>query len=126
MVPAFITLLCLAYGMPLPLAFAVTCIVAMAVLGVGFKKTVVDPLIRHGVIPLVIATLGLSIGLKNLVKAGYSAGPQPFPNIFPDTLLVLGPLRVSAYDLGALVLAAVIVFGVQAFLNRTVTGRAMQ
>src|SRR5204863_414363 len=119
MVPAFITLLCLGWGMPLPLAFVVTCLVAMALLGVAFKKAVVDPLRRHGVIPLVIATLGLSIGLKNLVKAGYSAGPQPFPNIFPDTLLRLGPLRVSAYDIGALVLAGLIVVGLQTFLNRT-------
>jgi len=126
MVPAFVTLICLAYGLPLPLAFIVTCLVAMALLGVGFKKAVVDPLIRHGVIPLVIATLGLSIGLKNLVKAGYSASPHPFPNIFPDTLLTLGALRVSAYDLGALALAGAIVFALQAFLNRTVTGRAMQ
>ena len=126
MVPAFITLLCLAHGMPLSLAFVVTCLVAMALLGVAFKKAVVDPLIRHGVIPLVIATLGLSIGPKNLVKAGYSAGPSPFPNIFPSTLISLGPLRISAYDIGALVLAGVIVFALQAFLNRTVTGRAMQ
>src|SRR5438477_12881303 len=60
MVPAFITRLCLGYGMPLPLAFVVTCLVSMALLGVAFKKAVVDPLRRHGVIPLVIATLGLS------------------------------------------------------------------
>ena len=126
MVPAFITLLCLGYGMPLPLAFIVTCLVSMALLGVAFKKTVVDPLIRYGVIPLVIATLGLSIGLKNLVKAGYNAGPNPFPNIFPSTLASLGPLRISAYDIGALLLAGVIVVALQTFLNRTLTGRAMQ
>jgi branched-chain amino acid transport system permease protein len=126
MLPAFITLICLGYGVPLPLAFVVTCLVSMALLGAAFKKTVVDPLRRHGVIPLVIATLGLSIGLKNFVKAGYNAGPNPFPNIFPSTLLSLGPLRVSAYDIGALVLAGVIVVALQAFLNRTVTGRAMQ
>jgi branched-chain amino acid transport system permease protein len=126
MVPAFITLVCLGYGMPLPLAFVVTCLVAMALLGVGFKKAVVDPLRRHGVIPLVIATLGLSIGLKNFVKAGYNAGPNPFPNVFPGTLISLGPLRISAYDIGALALAAVIVIALQAFLNRTLTGRAMQ
>jgi branched-chain amino acid transport system permease protein len=126
MVPAFITLLCLGYGMPLPLAFIVTCLVSMALLGVAFKKTVVDPLIRYGVIPLVIATLGLSIGLKNLVKAGYNAGPNPFPNIFPSTLASLGPLRISAYDIGALALAGVIVVALQTFLNRTLTGRAMQ
>src|SRR5205823_1008543 len=97
MVPAFITLLCLGYDMPLALAFALTCLVSMALLGVAFKQAVVEPLRRHGVIPLVIATLGLSIGLKNLVKAGYSAGPQPFPNIFPSALVTLGPVRVSAY-----------------------------
>jgi branched-chain amino acid transport system permease protein len=126
MLPAFMTLICLAFGMPLPLAFVVTCLVSMALLGVAFQKAVVEPLIRHGVIPLVIATLGLSIGLKNLVKAGYSAGPSPFPNIFPSTLISLGPLRISAYDIGALVLAGLIVFALQTFLNRTVTGRAMQ
>jgi len=126
MVPAFITLLCLGYGMPLALAFAVTCLVSMAFLGVAFKQAVVEPLRRHGVIPLVIATLGVSIGLKNLVKAGYSAGPQPFPNIFPGALVTLGPVRVSAYDIGALAVAGVIVVALQLFLNRTVTGRAMQ
>jgi len=126
MLPAFITLICLGYGMPLPLAFAVTCLASMALLGVAFKKAIVEPLIRHGVIPLVIATLGLSIGLKNLVKAGYSAGPNPVPNIFPSTLISLGPVRVSAYDIGALVLAGLIVFALQSFLNRTLTGRAMQ
>src|SRR5205085_60707 len=118
MLPAFITLLCLAYGMPLLLAFAVTCLVAMALLGVAFKAAVVDPLRRHGVIPLVIATLGLSIGLKNLVKAGYSAGPQPFPNIFPSTLLSLGPLRISAYDIGALAIAGLIVVARRAARRR--------
>ena len=51
----------------------------MLLLGVGFKYAIVDPLIRHGVIPLVIATLGLSIGLKQLVKAGYSARGASVP-----------------------------------------------
>src|SRR5882672_4859223 len=98
----------------------------MLVLGVGFKLLVVDPLIRHGVIPLVIATLGLAIGVKNLVKAAYSAEAHPFPNLFPDTLLSAGDLRISVYDVGTLVLAGAIVFGLQAFLNKTITGRAMQ
>jgi branched-chain amino acid transport system permease protein len=126
MVPAFLMLLFIAFGAPLWLAFVLACLVSMLLLGYGFKRLVVDPLIRHGVIPLVIATLGLGIGLKNLVKASYSAEAHPFPNLFPDTLLSLGPLRISAYDIGALLLAAVIVFGLQLFLNRTLTGRAMQ
>src|SRR5438477_12499082 len=67
MLPAFGMLFFMNFvGAPLWLAFLLTCVAAMLVLGVGFKRVIVDPLIRHGVIPLVIATLGLSIGLKQL------------------------------------------------------------
>ena len=59
MLPAFAMLLFVAVGAPLWLAFLLACAAAMLVLGWGFKRVVVDPLIRHGVIPLVIATLGL-------------------------------------------------------------------
>ncbi len=127
MVPAFLMLFFLGVvGAPVWLAFVLACIASMIILGYGFKRVVVDPLIRHGVIPLVIATLGLSIGLKQIVKAGYSAEAHPFPNVFPDTLISIGALRVSVYDIGALVTAGVIVVALQLFLNRTVTGRAMQ
>jgi branched-chain amino acid transport system permease protein len=126
MVPAFVTLLGVGLGAPLWLAFLIACAASAAVLGLGFKKTVVDPLIRHGVIPLVIATLGLAIGVKNLVKATYGAEAHPFPNVFPETLITVFGLRVSVYDIGTLALAGAIVFALQAFLNRTLTGRAMQ
>jgi branched-chain amino acid transport system permease protein len=127
MVPAFVMLFFLhTAGLPLWLAFLLTCLVAMLLLGYAFKRALVDPLIRHGVIPLVIATLGLSIGVKQLVKAGVTAQAQPFDSPFPDGLLALGGLKVSYADLGTLLLAGLIVVGLQLFLNRTVTGRAMQ
>jgi branched-chain amino acid transport system permease protein len=126
MIPAFVMLAAMSMGAPLIIAFFLATALAMAVLGAAFKRVVVDPLLSHGVMPLVIATLGLSIGMKQLVKAGYSAEASPFPNVFPDGLLALGALKVSYYDVGALVLAGCIVLGLQAFLNRTVTGRAMQ
>src|SRR5262249_11994452 len=89
-------------------------------------RVIVDPLIRHGVIPLVIATLGLSIGLKSAVKAGYSAEAHPFPSPFPSGQLALSGVNVSYADIGTLLLAGLMVLGLQLFLNRTVTGRAMQ
>jgi branched-chain amino acid transport system permease protein len=127
MVPAFVMLFFLhTAGLPLWMAFILTCLVAMLLLGYTFKRAMVDPLIRHGVIPLVIATLGLSIGVKQLVKAGVTAQAEPFNSPFPDGLLALGALKVSYADVGTLVLAGLIVVGLQLFLNRTVTGRAMQ
>jgi len=126
MLPAFAMLLCAAAGAPLWLAFLVTCAVAMLVLGWGFKRTIVDPLIRHGVIPLVIATLGLSIFLKTLVRAGYSAEAHVFASPFPEGQLSVAGVTVSYADIGTLLMAGVIVVALQAFVARTVTGRAMQ
>lgn len=127
MVPAFLMLFFLNFfGAPLWLSFILAAAIAALILGYAFKLVVVDPMIRHGVIPLVIATLGLSIGIKNGVKAGYSAEAHPFPNTFSDALLSIGSLKVSYADLGTLVLAGLIVLALQMFLNRTLTGRAMQ
>ncbi|MEO8303070.1 MAG: branched-chain amino acid ABC transporter permease [Betaproteobacteria bacterium] len=126
MLPAFAMLLFMALGAPLWLAFLLACAAAMLVLGYGFKRVIVDPLIRHGVIPLVIATLGLSIGLKSAVKAGYSAEAHPFANPFPAGQFAVVGVNISYADVGTLLVAGAIVVGLQTFLNRTVTGRAMQ
>jgi len=126
MLPAFAILFFLGVGAPLWVAFLLACVVAMLLLVVAFKKVIVDPLIRHGVIPLVIATLGLSIGMKQTVKATFGAEAHPFPSPFPAGQLDLAGVAVSYADIGTLVLAGAIVVGLQAFLNKTVTGRAMQ
>ncbi len=126
MLPAFAMLACAQAGAPLWLAFLITCAAAMLVLGWGFKRTIVDPLIRHGVIPLVIATLGLSIFLKTLVRAGYSAEAHVFASPFPEGQLAIAGVTVSYADIGTLLIAGAIVVALQAFVARTVTGRAMQ
>ena len=126
MLPAFAMLFFMALGAPLWLSFLLTCAIASVVLGAGFKRLIVDPLIKHGVIPLVIATLGLSIAVKSAVRAGYSAEAHPFPSPFPAGQLSLAGINVSFADIGTLAVAGVIVIGLQAFINKTVTGRAMQ
>nr|WP_283949586.1 branched-chain amino acid ABC transporter permease [Limobrevibacterium gyesilva] len=127
MLPAFMMLFFMSVlGLPLPLAFLATLALSLLVMGYGFKRVVVDPLIRHDVITLVIATLGLSIGVRQAVKGVASAQVFTFPSVFSDTLLTIGGVRVSAGDIGTVVVACTIVLALQAFLNRTVTGRAMQ
>jgi len=126
MLPAFVILLFLGFGVPLWVAFLLACVVVALLMGIGFKRIIVDPLIRHGVIPLVIATLGLSIGMKQTVKATLGAEAHPFPSPFPAGQFDLAGVAVSYADIGTLVLAGLIVIGLQAFLNKTVTGRAMQ
>ncbi|MDE1951810.1 MAG: branched-chain amino acid ABC transporter permease [Betaproteobacteria bacterium] len=127
MLPAFCMLFCIEnLHLPLWLAFLITCGLAMLTLGFVFNRVIVAPLRRYGVIPLVIATLGLSTGLQSTVKAVFGAEPQPFPSIFPSTLIHIGELTLSWADVGTLVLAGMIVFGMQLLLEKTLTGRAMQ
>jgi branched-chain amino acid transport system permease protein len=126
MLPAFAMLAFGAVGLPLPLAFIATCVVAVGVLGWAFKRGIADPLLRHGLMPIVVATIGLAIAARNGIRAGYSAEAHPFPGLFADKLFNVFGVTVTLADVGTLVLALLLVLGTQAFLNRTVTGRAMQ
>jgi len=126
MLPAFIMLGFMAMGAPLLVSFVLACGVAVLVLGWGFKRGIADPLLRFGMMPIVVATIGLSIAMRNGVRAGYSAEAHPFPSLFPDKIYNIAGVTVTLSDVGTLVLALLLVFVTQAFLTKTVTGRAMQ
>lgn len=126
MLPAFVMLAFGAAGLPLPLAFIASCGVAVLVLGWAFKRGIADPLLKHGLMPIVVATIGLAIAARNGIRAGYSAEAHPFPGLFADQLFNVFGVTVTLADVGTLVLALLLVLGTQAFLNKTVTGRAMQ
>ena len=126
MLPAFVMLGFISMGAPFLLSFGLTVIVAVVVLGWLFKRGLVDPLFKFGMMPIVVATIGLSIAMRNGVRAGYSAEAHPFPSLFADKLFNIAGVTITLADVGTLVLALLLVFGTQAFLAKTVTGRAMQ
>jgi branched-chain amino acid transport system permease protein len=126
MLPAFMMLGFAAAGLPLGLAFAATCVLAVGVLGWAFNRGIADPLLRHGLMPVVVATIGLAIAMRNGVRAGYSAEAHPFPSLFADKLIEVAGVTVTLADVGTAGLALALVLGTQAFLSKTVTGRAMQ
>jgi len=126
MLPAFMMLAFMSAGLPLVLSFAASCVLSVIVLGWLFKRGVVDPLFKFGMMPIVVATIGLSIAMRNAVRAGYTAEPQPFPNLFPDEVYNIAGVTISATDIGTFVFAIALVLVTQAFLAKTVTGRAMQ
>lgn len=126
MVPAILMVIMIHSGLSLWLSFIIASLISVFLLGWVFKRGLVDPLLKYGMMPIVVATIGLSFVLRNGVRAGYSAEPQPFPNLFPDALYHFGGVVISATDIGILALALVLIFGTQAFMAKTVTGRAMQ
>lgn len=126
MLPAFMMLGFASFGAPLLASFVLTCGVAVFVLGWAFKRGIADPLLRFGMMPIVVATIGLAIAMRNGVRAGYSAEAHPFPSLFADRLFNIAGVTITLADIGTLALALVLVFATQAFLQKTVTGRAMQ
>lgn len=126
MLPAFMMLGFMALGAPLLLSFVFTVLLAILVLGWMFKRGVVDPLFKFGMMPIVVATIGLSIFMRNSVRAGYSAEAHPFPSLFADRIFNIAGVTVTLQDIGTFALAMVIVMATQAFLAKTITGRAMQ
>ncbi len=126
MLPAFMMVILLGSGFSLYYAFTLTVVLSVLILGWMFKKGLVDPLFKYGMMPIVVATICLSIAMRNSVRAGYSAEPHPFPQVFPDVIFDVFGVTLSATDVGTFFLAMVLVVSTQAFLNKTVTGRAMQ
>jgi branched-chain amino acid transport system permease protein len=127
MLPAFLVLAAMKYaGLPFWAGLLVGGAASLLLLGLVFKKLLVDPMLRHGTLPLVIATIALGLMLKESVKELYSAEAQPFPALVPAVDLHVAGLVVSLQDLVVLGVAILAVVALQLFLTRTRTGRCMQ
>jgi branched-chain amino acid transport system permease protein len=127
MVPAFLVIGAMSVlGLPFWAALAVGFVVAVLVLGLLFKLLLVDPMRRHGTVPLVIATIALGTVLKEGVKIG--AGPLAFafPAMVADRDIDLGITVLSSQSVLVLVVAVAVVAALQGFLGHTRTGRRMQ
>lgn len=126
MLPAIMMLVLINMGIPLPLAFLITIVLSSLILGLGFKRVIIDPLLRHGMMPIIVATIGLSLMMRNGVRSAFSSEAHFFPYIFGEHVFNIFGVVVSSTDIGTLVMSLVIVIALQAFLQKTVTGRAMQ
>jgi branched-chain amino acid transport system permease protein len=126
MLPAFFVLIAMNLGLPLYVAILVAIAVSVLVLGLLFKQLVVDPMIRHGVLPLVISTIALALLLKEGVKELYGAEAQPFPPLAADINLSILGASISVQSLIVIAVAVAAVAALQIFLERTRTGRSMQ
>ena len=126
MLPAFFMLAAMNAGAPFWLAAVIGIALSIAILGILFKVMVVDPMLKYGVLPLVISTIALSLLLKESAKEFYSSQAQPFPALVPATdIHVLGAV-VSTQSLAVLAVAIVTVAALNLLLNRTRLGRQMQ
>ena len=127
MLPAFFVLIGMhVLGMPLIAAMLFALVLSLILLGAMFKKLVIEPMLPHGTLPIVMATIALGILMKESVKEFYSAEAQPFPALVSDRTVDIFGAAVSFQDIANLVISLLVVVALQFFLNGTRTGRCMQ
>ena len=109
-------------------AFVVTIPIAILLLGYVFKVSLVDRLLTPGGddIPLVIATIGLALVIREYLRVEFGATPQQFPSVFGTEVWRPSGIAISADDVGILVVSTVVILALQLFLRRTSTGRQME
>jgi branched-chain amino acid transport system permease protein len=127
MLPAFFVLIGMSYfGLSFWPAVVLGTLVSVVTLGLLFKKLMVDPMIRHGVLPLVIATIALAILMKEGVREFYGADAQAFPPLAAAINVTVFGASFAVQSLIVLAISIAAVVGLQLFLNGTRTGRCMQ
>src|SRR5580765_8605065 len=102
MLPAFFVLAAMNAGAPFWLACLIGIALSIVILGVLFKLIIVDPMLKYGVLPLVISTIALSLFLNESAKDFYSSQAQPFPALVPATDIHFLDAVVSTQGLAVL------------------------
>jgi branched-chain amino acid transport system permease protein len=126
MVPAFFILEAMYLGAPFWLAILIGIALSLLLLGLVFKLIIVDPMLKNGVLPLVISTIALSLFMKEMVKNFYSSQAQAFPSLAPPIDLHAFGAVISTQSLTVLAVAIASVVALHLLLHKTRLGRAMQ
>jgi branched-chain amino acid transport system permease protein len=126
MLPAFFVLIAMNLGAPFWFSCVVAIVMSVIVLGIMFKFIIVDPMLKHGVLPLVISTIALALFLKEAVKDFYSSQAQPFPALVTGGDFTVFGAVISSQSLTVLAVAIATVVGLNFFLSKTRIGRQMQ
>src|SRR5438045_750250 len=112
--------------LPFALAMLATVLVSTLLLGVGVKELLITRLLKMGVLPLVIATIGLSLLIRYSLQQFWTPLGLNFPPVFPRFSIHIGSVILPFEELMNLVCAGAIIFAVQLFIMHTKIGLGMR
>ena len=125
--PAFaMVLFHVVFRLPFAAAVLATILVSTALLGFLVKEALVTRLLRMGVLPLVIATIGLSLLIRYSLQQFWTPLALPFPAVFSRDPIRLGEIVLSGEELMNVLFAALVIGALHLFISRTKLGWAMQ
>lgn len=125
--PAF-TMVFFLVVLRLPFAAAVlaTILVSTLLLGLLVKKALVERLLAPGILPLVVATIGLSLLIRYSLQQFWTPLALPFPPLFSRDPIRLRTIVLQREELMNVLFAGMVIGALQLFITRTKLGWAMQ
>ena len=117
-----------AAGFPLYLAIVVL-VIAMAVaalLGVAIELFAYRPVRSAPRLTPLITAIGVSLFLQNAAMLAFTPNPRPYPPILKEVRFELGGVIVTNVKLTIFVVAIALMVGLNWFIQRTWTGKAMR
>lgn len=125
MFPAFVvSFLLTSSGLPLPLAILGTILFAI-VFGLVFNRVVYFPLRKRSFVPVIIATIGVSLFLKNIALVLFGADPRRVDPIISGVVNVFG-VTVNAQYLVIIGVTVVLLIAQYFVFDRTMVGKQLQ
>jgi branched-chain amino acid transport system permease protein len=114
-------------GLNLPLipAFLLT-VVGVSLVGVALERLAIRSVRKPHPIVLVIITIGASIFFRGLAMLGWGKDAYSAPGFSKNAPLEVAGATLLPQSLWILCIVMLIVFGLQLFYKRTLTGKAMQ
>jgi branched-chain amino acid transport system permease protein len=97
-----------------------------AVLGVVIERVAYRPLRNAPRLAPLISAIGVSLILEDVGKLWKGITIVSFPQIFPQITYFIGPVSFSSVDILVLVVALILMVGLQWMVSYTRTGRAMR
>src|SRR5581483_6093273 len=113
------------WKLPTVLVYLVV-LVLMAAFGLLFNRIAYRPLRDRGCLPVVIATIGVSIFLRNFAQLTWGSQPQVFPSLFPSESLSFGGVHLRPQALLILAVAAALIMFQYALFEWTSLGKQMR
>ncbi|MBI3456317.1 MAG: branched-chain amino acid ABC transporter permease [Candidatus Rokubacteria bacterium] len=114
------------FHLPFAAALLATVLVSTLLLGFLVKEVLVARLLKMGVLPLVIATIGLSMLIRYSLQQFWTPLALPFPPVFSRDPIRLGTIVLSREEPMNVLFAGVVIGALHLFITRTKLGRAMQ
>lgn len=112
-------------GVPFPVALVASMLVCVA-FGVAIERVAYKPLRDAPRICSLITAIGVSYLLQNSAQLLFSANPRPFPPVFSIPPLRIGGVSISFVTLLTVLVAALLMVGLNLFVMKSRTGKAMR